>query len=332
MLKRLAATLVLTTLLTAAAPPPAALAPYIKTSRLDPGDYGWLRGRFADASPEQKAQWQAIWSWRNACRDEQFAQIRAALARRGVAAKGIEESNGTGVCGDLGYALPQGDQGKSWPAFQAALARARPIAQAVVWSAALAQATADPDQPALAVLLIARPMTDQVLRGSASWDKGDIAGAPPLDPAAQGVAMGLIWLAIGQRDHANTAWLKATVAARGWPTIGSVGKEAAHNAWLLVQHADDDPVVQLDMLRLMEPLAARGEVAPRDYAYLYDRVMLKLAGTQRYGSQVTCTGGHWTPSPLENPAKVEALRRAAGLEPLADNLARIERRYGACGD
>ncbi len=332
MLKRLAAAIVLTTLLTAAAPPPATLAPYIKADRFEPGDYGWLRGRFADASPEQKAQWQAIWSWRNACRDEQFAQTRAELAKRGVAAKGIEQSNGTGVCGDLGYVLPNGKQGDSWPAFQATLARARPVAQAIVWSAALAQANADPDQPSTAAQLIARPITDQVLRGSVSWDKGEVAGAPPLDPAAQGVALGLIWLAIGQRDHANTAWLRATVASQGWPTIGKVGKQASHSAWLLVQHADDEPVFQLDMLRLMEPLAARGEVTTKDYAYLYDRVMLKLAGTQRYGSQFTCAGGHWAPSPLEDAAKVDALRRAAGMEPLADNLARIERSYGACAE
>ncbi len=229
-----------------------------------------------------------------------------------------------------GYALPQSEQGSSWPAFQATLARARPIAQAVVWSAALAQATADPDQPNTTALLIARPMTDQVLRGSASWDKGEVAGAPPLDPAAQGVALGLIWLAIAQRDHANTAWLKATVAAQGWPTIGTVGKDASHSAWLLVQHADDDPVFQLDMLKLMEPLAARGEVASKDYAYLYDRVMLKLVGKQRYGTQFTCRDEQWAPDPLEDAAKVNALRRAAGLEPLTDNLARIKRSYGTC--
>ena len=151
-----------------------------------------------------------------------------------------------------------------------------------------------------------------------------------LDPAARGVATGLIWLAIAERDHANTAWLKEIVAAGGWPTIAKVGVTASHLAWLLVQHADDDPVFQLDMLRLMEPLAARGEVAKRDYAFLYDRVMLKLADRQRYGSQMGCTGGQYAPQPLEDAANVDRLRAAMGMGTIAQNMARMRKEYGPC--
>lgn len=330
MLKRLAsATLAL--ILTAETPPPATLAPYVKAGRFDPGDYGWLRGAFADATAARKAEWRALWAWRNQCRSEQLALTRAELAKRGVAAtSSIERSNGNGICGSLAYAKPHGNQGDSWPAFQAAVARARPVAQAIVWSAALAQAGADPDEPTTASLLIARPVTDQLLRRSVSWNGGDVAGAPRLDPAARGVAEGLIWLAISERDHGNTAWLKTTIATQGWPTIAKVGEPASHMAWLLVQHADDDPVFQLDMLRLMEPLAARGEVAKKDYAYLYDRVMLKLAGKQRYGSQMTCAGGRHAPLPLEDAANVDAIRRGMELGTIAENTARMDEAYGPC--
>lgn len=321
----------LTLFLTAETPPPATLAPYLSQGRFEPGDYGWMRGAFADATPAQKAEWRALWAWRNTCRAEQFASIRAELAKPGITpTAAIEQSNGNGVCGALAYAKPHGNQGDSWPAFQAAVGRGRPVALAIVWSAALAQAGADPDRPDSASLLIARPVTDQLLRRSVSWDQGEIAGAPPLDPAARSVGEGLIWLAISARDHANTAWLKALVAAQGWPTIAAVGEDASHMAWLLVQHADDDPVFQLDMLRLMEPLAARGEVAKHDYAYLYDRVMLKLAGKQRYGSQMTCAGGRNVPLPLEDAAHVDDLRRAMGLGTVAENTARIEKAYGPC--
>ena len=318
-------------ILTAQAPPPAALAPYVSEGRFDPGDFGWLRGAFADATEAQKAAWRDLWAWRNQCRAAQFALIRAELARRGITpTESIEHSNGTGLCGSFAYAKPHGDQGDSWPAFQATLARARPVAQTIVWSAALAQAQADPAPPDAAAQLIARPITDQLLRASVSWDKGEVAGAPPLDPAALGVAEGLIWLAIGERDHANTAWLKAMVAAQGWPTIARVGERASHMAWLLVQHADDDPVFQLDMLRLMEPLAANGGVATKDYAYLYDRVMLKLTGKQRYGSQFTCSGGRNVPQPLEEAVDVDRLRRGVGMDSIAQNTARIDKAYGPC--
>ena len=335
-------------LLTAQAPPapapapasgpavvtPAALAPYVKDGRFDPGDYGWMRGSFADATPTQKAGWKALWAWREACRGAQFAAIRAELAKRGITPITIDRSNGTGLSGAMAYALPQGDQGERWPAFQAARARAQPIARAIVWSAALAQSAADPtptpDQPDLAAALLTRPITDQMLRRALSWDQGGIPGAPPLDPAARGVAAGLIWLAIAERDHANTAWLKATVADRGWPTVAKVGATASHLAWLLVQHADDDPIFQLDMLRLMEPFAARAEVARRDYAYLYDRVMLKLAGKQRYGSQMECVGGRYAPQPLEDAANVDRLRATMGLGTMADDAAQIAKEYGPC--
>lgn len=47
-------------ILTAETPPPATLAPYLAQGRFDPGDYGWLRGAFADATATQKAQWRAL--------------------------------------------------------------------------------------------------------------------------------------------------------------------------------------------------------------------------------------------------------------------------------
>ena len=99
---------------------------------------------------------------------------------------------------------------------------------------------------------------------------------------------------------------------------------------MLVQHADDDPVFQLKMLRLMEPLAVRGQVSPRNYALLYDRVMLQMVGTQRYGTQLSCETGNWQPFPLEDAAKVEGYRRAAGLNTMAQNAARILHENGPC--
>src|SRR3546814_19820645 len=60
--------------------------------------------------------------------------------------------------------------------------------------------------------------------------------------------------------------------------LSTVGKDASHAAWLRVQHADADAAWQLRALRLMEPLAQMREASRSNYAYLYDRIMLKLAG------------------------------------------------------
>jgi hypothetical protein len=316
---------------TAEAPPPAIIAPYMTSGTFQPGDYGWMRGGFEGATAQQKADWQALQSWLKACRQESYTQTRAELIALGIADPKIHTgAYGDALCGAINMAFPQGEMGSDWTVFQTKLASARRVADTLVWSAALSQAVGDETGDALAARLIARPMTDQVLRGSIAWNEGKTKGAPPLAPMEAGIVRGLTWSAIRARDHANTAWMKTLVAQHGWPTITLVGPQASSSAWLLVQHADDDPVFQLKMLRLMEPLAAKGEVSPQNYALLYDRVMLQMAGTQRYGTQLSCATGRWQPFPLEDAAKVEGYRRAAGLNTMTENAARILKEYGVC--
>ena len=81
------------------------------------------------------------------------------------------------------------------------------------------------------------------------------------------------------------------------------------------------------MLRLMEPLTAKGAVPPRNFAYLYDRVTLKISGVQRYGTQAHCVDGRIAPRPLEQPVKLDELRRSVGLTPIAEYLRQFP---GAC--
>ena len=125
-------------------------------------------------------------------------------------------------------------------------------------------------------------------------------------------------------------WLKAAVARDGWPTESAYGQGPPFQAWLLAQHADHDPLFQLEVLRLMEPLAERGEVSKSNLAYLHDRIMLKLTGKQRYGTQYHCVDGQRRPRPLEDEAAVDRLRREAGMETLAENLAAGDRLFGSC--
>jgi hypothetical protein len=68
----------------------------------------------------------------------------------------------------------------------------------------------------------------------------------------------------------------------------------------------------------MEPLLATREVSAGDYAYLYDRITLKLTGKQRYATQFRCSEGKMQPRPLEQPDQVDELRAAMQLPPLAE--------------
>lgn len=121
-------------------------------------------------------------------------------------------------------------------------------------------------------------------------------------------------------DRANTRRLQAIVATHGWPTISMVGEDGADAAWTLAQHADADREFQTRVLALMEKLLPSQEVRASLVAYLRDRV----TQPQRYGTQGRCVGpGKWEPNELEQPAKVDELRKEVGIQPakLSDHIA-----------
>ena len=232
------------------------------------------------------------------------------------------------VCGELAFPLHSVEGFKTWVDYRAALDTALPYYQTFVFAVAKAQEIAPIDAGDLRDHLQAIVIPDQMLRLSVSWGEGDASDAPRLNPAARGLLTSLLWRPIRDYDHRNTAWLKNVIATGGWPTISKVGRPAAANAWLLAQHADDDPVFQLRVLRLMAPLADRGEVDRQQYALLYDRVMLPLTGKQRYGTQFTCDGKGWHPEPVEDSGKLDALRKSAGLDPIAAYTKQMIATYG----
>lgn len=121
-------------------------------------------------------------------------------------------------------------------------------------------------------------------------------------------------------DRKNTARMKELVAKFGWPTPEMIGKEAASNAWLLVQHADQDPAFQKECLRLMEPLLKSGQVSTRNYAYLFDRVRVNARQLQRYGTQGKMEKGLIFLQPVEDPRKLDQWRKEMNLEPIEEYL------------
>ena len=80
----------------------------------------------------------------------------------------------------------------------------------------------------------------------------------------------------------------------------------------------------------MAPRLAKGDGPTRDYGHLSDRVMLKIVGTQRYGTQAECKGGKRVPQPLDGSGAVDTLRKSVDLEPIAAYLASMDKNYGAC--
>ena len=122
-------------------------------------------------------------------------------------------------------------------------------------------------------------------------------------------------------DRANTARLREVVGKYGWPGHRLVGEAAAHAAWLLAQHAPPDD--QEQYLPLLEDAVARGDASPRDLAYLRDRVLMHRGQPQLYGTQYMVRDGVLTLWAVQDPGGLDGRRAALGLEPEAQNRARL---------
>ncbi|OYW45941.1 MAG: hypothetical protein B7Z08_12380 [Sphingomonadales bacterium 32-68-7] len=313
-----------------APPPPPQLEAYVKYGRFEPGDYAWIKGRFDDSTPDEKAAYEAIMRWYGACSMAARAEQRATLIAEGYPEAGLERlALAPDQC--LGFGQPPVADTRSFAAFERELAAVRPVMETYLAAVGVAEEASRPGSRAdLARQLEARPVGEQMLRLALNWSRGMSATSPGLTPVGQAIFMSRIGPAIAARDFANTEWLKGVIAEHGWPKISEVGQEAGMYAWLLAQHADHDPLFQRDVLRLIEPLAAQGEVRKPDFAYLYDRVMLKWAGKQRYGSQAECRDGRLQPQPLEDEAAVNRLRAEMDLGPVEDYMAMMNERSGPC--
>jgi hypothetical protein len=132
---------------------------------------------------------------------------------------------------------------------------------------------------------------------------------------------------LAEIDEANTKWLKGIVDKHGWPGTKLVSEHGAHDAWLLVQHADRDREFQKKCLGLMKPLVETGEVAKGDFAYLTDRVLVADGKKQLYGTQFHDVNGKMEPQPIEDEANVDKRRKEMGLSTMAEYRKLIEEMY-----
>ncbi len=125
--------------------------------------------------------------------------------------------------------------------------------------------------------------------------------------------------------RSNAARMIEVLDAGGWPGASRVGQDGAEAAWLMVQHAIGEPELQRHALRLIQEAVQAGEAPAWQAAMLEDRIRMFEGRPQIYGTQLERgSDGRARPYMLENPAGVEERRRAVGLEPRRESLARSE--------
>lgn len=107
----------------------------------------------------------------------------------------------------------------------------------------------------------------------------------------------------------------------GWLGKDKIGKEANETLFLGIQHIDD-LVVQSKYLPAIKDAVKKGNAEPWHLAFLTDRVLMNQGKKQIYGTQKIITKKSETSYiiPLENPEKVDELRKEIGLDPLNDDL------------
>lgn len=131
----------------------------------------------------------------------------------------------------------------------------------------------------------------------------------------------------------NARALDALIGAGGWPEADRVGEAAADAALLVALHAIGAPDFQRRCLALLRAAVAAGAAPAGHLARLDDRIAFNERRPQRYGTLFDWDArGELSPWTLADPAAVEALRRGAGLPPLAGEIERLRRAARAEGD
>lgn len=128
-------------------------------------------------------------------------------------------------------------------------------------------------------------------------------------------------------DEKNTARLKQIIAQHGWPGKALVGDDGAHDAWLLVQHADKDREFQKKCLGMLKAAVEKKEASGKDLAYLTDRVLTGEGKKQLYGTQFIQKDGKFEAQPIEDPANVDKRRAEVGLGTLAEYEQKLREVY-----
>lgn len=190
-------------------------------------------------------------------------------------------------------------------------------------SPAESPAAITPTQPQLATELLKRMEEDQVARRLFTDLLKQSQGKPKEAIEKEQAELTKKLKAV---DEGNRLWLSEQIKQFGWPGKSLVGEQAAHAAWLLVQHADADPEFQERCLELMKA-APSGEVTPIDIAYLTDRVLVARGQPQVYGTQCEEVDGRFQPRACVDPQSLDQRRKEVGLQPIKEYLKVMEEVY-----
>ena len=134
-----------------------------------------------------------------------------------------------------------------------------------------------------------------------------------------------------QVDARALTFVREALDRYDWIDRHRFGNRTSRSAWLLVQHADQDPALQTMALDRMQSYLENDGVRKRDYAYLWDRVAVNHGRLQRFGTQPVweCVEGKLSLQPIEDPESVDERRQTMGLGTVQSGL--LQMSMEVCG-
>lgn len=124
----------------------------------------------------------------------------------------------------------------------------------------------------------------------------------------------------------NAIALNAIINYIGYPTITKVGKEASEAAWLVIQHAIEQPQFMKRCVQLLQTAVRENEADPKSLAYLTDRIAVFEGKPQSYGTQFDWDeNGDLSPNAFDNLLEVNKRRKMLGLNTLEEQTELIRR-------
>lgn len=132
--------------------------------------------------------------------------------------------------------------------------------------------------------------------------------------------------AMKELHNRNAKILNEIIDTTGYPTTDKVGKEASEAAWLVIQHAIEQPDFMKKCMHLLEIAVSDNKANSKNLAYLADRVAAFEGKPQLYGTQFDWDeNGELSPKPFDNLIKVNQRRKSVGLNSLEEQTDIIRR-------
>lgn len=120
-------------------------------------------------------------------------------------------------------------------------------------------------------------------------------------------------------DSKNALRVQQIIDLYGWLGSDELGEDANETLFLCIQHADD-LIIQTKYLPILKKAMEEGNADGWQYAFLTDRIKMNRGEKQVYGTQTLRMNGKQFPVPIENPDKVDTLRKEIGLEPMKEYM------------